>query len=65
MAGFDCEDSTAFFCTELIHKVFKTALDADLYELANEKETNCMSFYPFLNPAKFTIILNHNDGEGN
>jgi hypothetical protein len=54
---FDCEDTTAFFCTELIRMVFKTAIEVDLYE----NETDCMSFSPFLNPSKFTMILNHND----
>jgi hypothetical protein len=59
--NFDCADSTAFFCTEFIYRVFKTAIDVDLYKSSNEKETNCMSFSAFFNPMKFTIILNHND----
>jgi hypothetical protein len=58
---FDCTDSTAFFCTELIYMVFKTAIDVDLYEYPDGKKTNCMSFSEFLNPIKFKTILNHCD----
>jgi len=58
---FDCTDSTKFFCTEFIWKVFKTAIDVDLYESqADEKELNCMNFDAFTSPTKFMIILNHN-----
>jgi hypothetical protein len=54
---FDCEDTTAFFCTEFIRMVFKTSIEVDLYE----KATDCMSFSPLLNPNYFTIILNNNE----
>ncbi len=57
---FDCSDSTAFFCTEFIWKVFKTAINVDLYESSGEKEFNCKNFSAFTNPVRFTIILNHN-----
>jgi hypothetical protein len=56
---FDCEDTNAFFCTEFIKIVFKTAVDIDIYESSNEKEKNCMDFSPLLNSEKFIIVLNH------
>jgi len=57
--NFDCTDSSAFFCTEFIYMVFKNAIGVNLYESVNEKEKNCMSFSPFLDTTKFTIVLNH------
>lgn len=58
---FDCEDTTAFFCTEFIQRVFKTAINTDIYELSNEKERNCMGFAPLLDTTKFMMVLNHNN----
>jgi hypothetical protein len=54
--SFDCADTTAFFCTELVYMVFKTSIGVNLYEIPNE---NCMSFYPLLDSIKFTILLSH------
>lgn len=54
---FDCEDTTAFFCTEFIRMVFKTAIGVDLYDA--EKEAGCMDFSPLLNPKKFRVVLRH------
>ena len=56
---FDCEDSTAFFCTEFIRMVFKTAIDIDLYN--TEIESDCMNFSPLITPEKFKIILKHKE----
>ena len=56
---FDCADSTAFFCTEFIYMVFKTAIGINLCDFPDEKEKNCMSFSPFLDSTKFMMVLNH------
>ena len=56
---FDCKDSTAFFCTEFVWKVFNSALNVDLYNLSTSENADCMSFSAFLHPARFSIILNH------
>jgi len=56
---FDSNDSTAFFCTELIRNVFIKALNVDLYTLSPAAKIDCMSFSPFFQPAYFSFILNH------
>jgi hypothetical protein len=53
---FDCSDTTAFFCTEFIRNVFKSAIHIDLYD---EQQKDCMCFFPLYNPMRFTVILNH------
>ncbi|MDR1458842.1 MAG: hypothetical protein LBI60_01315 [Bacteroidales bacterium] len=56
---FDCSDSTAFFCTEFVWNVFKNAIHVDLCDSSAERSSQCMNFSTFLNPSRFTIILNH------
>lgn len=56
---FDCNDSTEFFCTELIYRVLKNTVDLDVYKSFPEKRKDCMDFGVFLYPENFSIILNH------
>ena len=56
---FDCNDSTEFFCTELIYRVLKNAVNLDVYIPFPEKKKDCMNFDVFLYPDNFSIILNH------
>jgi len=56
---FDCNDSTAFFCTELVWKIFNSVLNVDLYNYSSSENADCMSFSAFLHPTRFSIILNH------
>jgi hypothetical protein len=45
--AFDSKDSSAFFCQELIYRAF------------NLNFSNTLNFAPFLDTAKFRIIINH------
>lgn len=56
---FDCNDSTEFFCTELIYRVLKNTIQVDVYEPFPEKKKDCMDFDVFLYPGNFSVILNH------
>lgn len=54
---FNCTDSTAFFCTELIYRILKNAAHVDVYEPFPEKTPNCMDFDVFLNSDNFFVVL--------
>ena len=54
---FDCMDSTAFFCTELIQMVFKTAIGVDLYDFSDETGMDCMNFSALLNLDRFMGVV--------
>ena len=56
---FDCDDSTAFFCTEFVWRVFNRTFSMDLYNLSPFENADCTGFSAFLHPDRFSIILNH------
>ena len=57
--NFDCEDSTKFFCTEFVWRVFNEVAEVDLYKLLSSQRVDCMNFAAFLHPARFSILINH------
>lgn len=60
---FDCNDSTEFFCIELIYRTLKNAIQLDVYDPFSDKKKDCMDFDVFLSPENFSIILNHQKEE--
>jgi hypothetical protein len=56
---FDCEDSTAFFCTELIYRVLNNAAGINIYDDCRKKKLDCTQFDVFFNPERFSTVLNH------
>ncbi|MBS4014531.1 MAG: hypothetical protein KGZ97_12390 [Bacteroidetes bacterium] len=58
--SFDHNDTTHFFCTELIWRVYKEVFNDEIYEMkSNENLLEKLKFYHFFNPEKFTTIINH------
>lgn len=58
--NFDYTDSTEFFCSELLWKVFKDAYNIDIYEDKYGKSNNeFMKFDIFFNPKYFEIVFSH------
>lgn len=58
--SFDFTDTTKFFCSELIWRVFKQVYDEEIFPPSeNELNVENLKFYHFLNPEKFHVIINH------
>jgi hypothetical protein len=58
--SFDYTDSTHFFCTELIWRVYKEVFKEELFKInPSEKLIEKLKFYHFFDSNKFSIILNH------
>lgn len=58
--AFNLADTTEFYCTELIYKVFLDVLGYDVF--AERHQTNhpdFLTFDVFLDRTKFDVILNH------
>ncbi|MDD3876817.1 MAG: YiiX/YebB-like N1pC/P60 family cysteine hydrolase [Bacteroidales bacterium] len=60
-SGFDIKDSTEFFCTELIWKVFLDAYNVDIYEGKYDRTgSEFLKFDIFFNPELFEVVFSHN-----
>ncbi|MFH0866386.1 MAG: YiiX/YebB-like N1pC/P60 family cysteine hydrolase [Bacteroidota bacterium] len=58
--SFDLEDSTKFYCSELLWKVIKDEYSVDIFEAKNRAEHyDYMKFDCFLDTFNFEIILDH------
>ncbi len=58
--SFDFADTTKFFCSELIWRVFKEVYDDEIFPPSiNQMNVENLKFYHFLNEEKFKIIINH------
>lgn len=58
--SFDYTDSTHFFCTELIWRVYKEVYKEELFEInPTGKLLEKLKFYHFFDSNKFSIIINH------
>ncbi len=59
---FDLKDSTKIYCAELLWRIFKDYYNYDCFDTDNpglhDKNYN-LTFYPFLDPKHFRIIINH------
>jgi len=60
--NFDIKDSTEFFCTELLWKVFKDSYGIDIYEGKYGKDNNeFLKFDIFFNPKYFEVVFSHHN----
>jgi len=60
--NFDITDSTEFFCSELLWKVFLNAYNVDLFEDKYGMDNNeFLKFDVFLNPKYFDVVFSHHD----
>jgi uncharacterized protein YycO len=56
---FNIEDSTAFYCSELIWRGLKERANIDLFEGLYETDHGWYSFDVFFNPELFETVINH------
>ena len=60
--NFDITDSTEFFCSELLWKVFLNAYNVDIFEDKYGMSNNeFLKFDVFTNPKYFEIVFSHHD----
>jgi len=60
--AFDIKDTSEFFCTELIWKVFLNAFSVDIFEKKyNTSNLEFLKFDVFFNEDYFETILNHHE----
>ncbi|MBW7942244.1 MAG: hypothetical protein H3C64_07540 [Candidatus Kuenenia stuttgartiensis] len=58
--AFNIADSTEFYCSELIYKVFLDVMESDVFEERHQtNHPNFLTFNVFLDNRKFDIIINH------
>ena len=58
--SFDLFDSTSFYCSELLWKVFKDEYHVDIFESKYRPEHyDYMKFDTFLDTANFEVIIDH------
>ena len=58
---FNFDDSTEFFCTEMIWHVFKNALNVNLLKSEDENDYSIMNFAMLFDTLHFTTIVNQFD----
>jgi len=57
--NFDVNDTTNFFCNELISHILYSEYGINLIDTTSQNQTQNMRFGRFLDTAKFEIIINH------
>lgn len=57
--GFDFEDTTTMFCSEIIWHIFLDVFHHDIFAKPGEKKPNFKQFENFRDSTQFDIILNH------
>jgi len=58
--AFNLNDSTAFYCSELLWRVFKDEYHVDIFESKyQQKHYDYMKFDTFLDTSNFKIIIDH------
>ena len=58
---FDMQDTSEFFCTEFIRKLFLDVYKKDLYELASDHPYASLRFGPFWNADNFSTVFAHQE----
>lgn len=58
---FNFEDSTEFFCTEMLWHVFKNAVNVNLLNAADESEYHIMHFAMLFDTLHFATVINQFD----
>lgn len=58
--SFSLEDSSRFFCSELVWRLFLEEAGVDIFEKMNlEERKERLSFASFFDPDHFEVIINH------
>ena len=58
--AFDIKDTTAFYCSELLWRVFKDEFHIDIFEAKySKKHYDYMKFDTFLDTSNFKMIIDH------
>ena len=57
--AFNLEDSTEFYCTELIWRIILSEFNQDIYPNRKNKNNDHLKFEALWDTAKFEIVLNH------
>ncbi len=58
--SFDIADTTEFYCTELVYRVFLDVFGFDVFEERHQtNHPNYLTFDVFLDRKKFDVIINH------
>lgn len=58
--SFDISDTTKFYCTELVYRVFFDVFGYDVFEERHQtNHPNYLTFDVFLDRNKFDVIINH------
>jgi uncharacterized protein YycO len=58
--SFDIADTTKFYCTELVYRVFLDVFGFDVFEERYQtNHPNYLTFEVFLDRKKFDVIINH------
>lgn len=58
--SFDISDTTKFYCTELVYRVFFDVFGYDVFEERHQtNHPNYLTFDVFLDRKKFDVIINH------
>lgn len=60
--GFSLDDSTSFFCSELIWRLFVNEAGVDIFEkMDREVRKERLRFASFFDPDYFEVIINHHN----
>ncbi len=60
--SFNFEDSTAFFCSELVWRIFMDLFDDNVFDnYTKDNLLEKLKFEPFHDTSRFEIIINHHD----
>lgn len=59
--NFDINDTTKFYCSEMIWRSLKRKTGIDLYDGLYDEEGAWYSFDHFFNPNYFEVVLNHQE----
>lgn len=59
--AFNIEDSSEFYCTELLWKVILNEYGDDIMQGKNNERKDHLRFDTFLDTTKFDIIINHHN----
>ncbi|MDD4210278.1 MAG: YiiX/YebB-like N1pC/P60 family cysteine hydrolase [Bacteroidales bacterium] len=57
--SFDMQDTSEFYCTELIRHIFLDVYHVDIYNLHTETSYDVLGFSPFWDKKTFEPILSH------
>jgi len=57
--SFDLDDSTEFYCTELLWKIFIDEFNDDIFPVESSGERDHLRMSTFFDTTRFQVIINH------